>query len=119
MPVTQRTGDSGRWVLPLISPFLLLGNNELVFRTDLVCLFRVVFCNYVPARLTENNSTLVYSANVASVLGLIRPGLGGAWLDQGKASLVMNTALLLALVLLSPPGAYTHEFAFVQHSYQS
>lgn len=117
--MTQRTGDSGHWVLPVISAFLLLGNNELVFWTDLVCLFRVVFCNYVPARLTENNNTLVSSPNMASVLGLIRPGLGGAWLDQGKASLVMNTALLLALVLLFPPGAYTHELAFVQHSHQS
>lgn len=80
--MTQRTGDSGRWVLPVISAFLLLGNDELVFWTDLVCLFRVVFCNYVPARLTERNSTLVSSANVASVLGLIRPGLGSVRLDQ-------------------------------------
>ena len=79
--VTQRTGDAGHWVLPVSPVFLLLGDDELVFWTDLVCLFRVVFCSYVPAGLTESNSTLVSSANTASVLGPIRPGLGGAQLD--------------------------------------
>lgn len=65
----------------MIPAFLLKGNGELVFWTHLFCLFRVVFCNDVPAGLTESNTTLVSSANTASVLGLIRPGLGGAQLD--------------------------------------
>jgi len=65
-----------------VSPaFLLLGSDELGFRTALVCLFRVVFRNYVPAGLTESKSTLVTSANTMSMLGLIRPGLAGAQLD--------------------------------------
>lgn len=75
--VTQRTEDAGHCVLPVIAAFLLQGNDELDFWTDLICLFRVVFCKYVSAGLTGNNSTLVSSDKV----GLIRPGLSGAQLD--------------------------------------
>lgn len=73
--------DADCWVLPMIPAFFLLGNHELVYWTDIVCLFRVVFCNYVPAGLTGSNNMLLSSANTASVLRLIRPGLGGAPLD--------------------------------------
>lgn len=61
--------------------FLLLGNAELVFWTVLAYLLRVVFCNYVPAGLSESNSTLEPSSNTVSMPGLIKPGLGGALLD--------------------------------------
>lgn len=64
-PMTRRTGDAGHWVLPVNPAFLLLGDDELVFWTGLVCLFGGVFCNSVPSELTESNSTLVSSANTA------------------------------------------------------
>lgn len=78
--VTQKTGDVGCWVLPMILVFLLLGNPELVYWTD-ICLFRVVFSSYVPAGLTGSNNMLLSSANTAFVLRLITPGIGGALLE--------------------------------------
>lgn len=78
--MTQRTGDVGCWVLPMNPVFLLLGNPELVYWTD-ICLFRVVFCNCVPAGLAGSNNMLLSSANIAFVLRLIIPGIGGALLD--------------------------------------
>lgn len=65
----------------MIPVFFLLGNPELVFLIVVVCLFRVVFCNYVPTGLTGRNNMVLSSANTAFVLRLIRPGIGGALLD--------------------------------------
>lgn len=78
--MTQRIGNVGCWVPPIIPVFLLLGNPELVYWTD-ICLFRLVFCNYVPAGLTGSNNMLLSSANITFFLRLLIPGIGGALLD--------------------------------------